>query len=140
MPVSGNTTIAQCTLRHNGDHQSVLFQGWAGNSHRIRVVPLRPVKVFATVRESLVGIYIAIAGVAFLAYTNRDQLKKFIPKKRAAVLTSVVSSTSPDIHEAVDAVRVLQSFFDPETAARISEAAGARLFNVGGSNDVPSQK
>lgn len=86
------------------------------------------------------GIYIAIAGVAFLAYTNRDQLKKFIPKKKAMVLPSVVSSTSPDIHEAVDAVRVLQSFFDPETAARISEAAGAQLFNVGGANDTSNQK
>lgn len=78
------------------------------------------------------GIYIAIAGVTFLAWSNRDQIKSFLARKQAVL--SVPSRTSPDIHDAVDAVRALQAYFaaDPETAGTIAKASGLKLFHVEG--------
>jgi hypothetical protein len=79
-----------------------------------------------------VGLYITLGGVAFLLWSNRDQLTSLF--KRSNAVLSVPSRTSPDIHDAVDAVRTLQSYFesDPEASATISKAAGLKLFHVEG--------
>lgn len=82
-----------------------------------------------------IGQIIMVGGVAYLLYSNRGAIVSLM-KKRPAVLTGTVERTAPDIHDAVDAVRVLQSFLPPETAAEIAKTAGATIFTVGGPNDA----